>query len=98
MTPTVDVLRRARALLTAETWRGAPSENNRGRISLVVALSRGGYHLSDKDFERVFFAAQDALKRAAGCESIVDWNDTPGRTLAEVWGLIDRAVEEERKR
>lgn len=62
--------------------RDGPSYCLRGAVMVAGAASR-----ESGEMDR----ALSILHSAAGCESIIRWNDAPGRTQAEVLDLIDAA-------
>lgn len=101
---TVRALQEAREVLRTEGWTQFSAYDLRGRC-LIGAL---GY--DDGDFPVASLEAARALANRIGetwasgladnerkelALVIADWNDRPGRTINEVFALIDDAVAEE---
>lgn len=99
-TNTIDILKRARALVERGWCQGTYSRDERGVASLsksqdcswcsVGALDTAAGSDSDK-----YLAAYDELATAitpGGDVGVVKWNDAPGRTQAEVLAMFDRAI------
>lgn len=98
MSSTSEVLRAARALVEKGWTRGGYSHDAKGEqcsytdpqavefcafYAIVRALTTEGW--AD--------GCWDALKAAAGSDSIIIWNDAPGLTQAEVLAAFSAAIE-----
>jgi len=89
---TVEILRKAKALLTPETWgqgnegAGMPPE---GRMCAGIAIDFA-CNGQTQSFERA--QANGAFRMAAQTTDIPGWNDVPGRTLDEVHAAFDKAI------
>ena len=90
--------RNAKARLTEESWKqGAGTTcdqwNTYPGDCVLTALGRAAMAL---DFDWSQWIAEKRLlaRLATGTPagSVADWNDTPGRTLAEVHALYDAAI------
>lgn len=86
------VLRRGWERIAKGWCQGADALSAAGRISPLSAKAvkwsaSGAIEGPDP------FAARDVLMGITGC-SLRAWNDTPGRTQAEVLALFDRAIAE----
>lgn len=88
---TVEVLEKAKALLTPETWgKGHGSQlPAAGKYCVLQAMGAVARGFDWRDME----AADALLAEAFGARfGLAGWNDAPERTLEEVHALIDRAV------
>jgi hypothetical protein len=91
-------LRKVRELLAVpERWtQGWLAKTDSGREVSALCPTACSFCLVGAT-ERAVSAADvfdtvEALIRASGADWLALWNDTPGRTHAEVLGLIDRAI------
>ena|SRR6185437_8465533 len=82
------ILLLAKTQLTPETWRQGGEAVADDCCCAFIALFRATVGGSDKAVK----LAERALYQATGSTSIVDWNDTPGRTLDEIHAAFDRAI------
>lgn len=90
-----DVLVAARdRVATPKRWgkgRG-PVPPGGKRECIATALYRAAYHLGFCETHRVSRRAHGRMHRAAHTRNIVEWNDAPERTHAEVLDAFDRAI------
>jgi hypothetical protein len=91
----LDLLKAARASLTEYTWgQGVPAgclvpDGKECAGTIIERLQGNATERSTVD------AAMDAVRTEMGIGSrnaIPDWNDTPGRTLAEMHAAFDAAI------
>ena len=82
-----EILEKAKSLLTEETWGQGSERRAQGKMCAAEAIH--SFLVTDQ------WSAETAYKRLRDqCDgSIPDWNDTPGRTLAEVHAAFDKAIE-----
>lgn len=105
---TREVLVEARRILTPDgAWtqrKLARDRQGRGAVyhgraavcwCLEGALARAAFtDCGDRDWSAALDACDSALP-GSGRGRLIVWNDAPGRTQAEVLGLLDRAIERE---
>jgi hypothetical protein len=95
MNPTSDaisVLKNTKFLLQARGWYQGNYTDQHGRMCLVGAMNCAAF---GEAFDVRATPADQYITRAlgiAGTETIGAWNDTPGRTVDEVIGVIDMAI------
>lgn len=92
MTPST-LLRTAAANITDETWCQGAYEESSGRCCAVGHLDKAVLAAGKPFACEARWDADDALMGATGGD-IEDWNDTPGRTAADVRALFLRVADE----
>ena len=86
----VEGLKRARAMIE-DRWCPQGGSDDKGGVCAIVALGAGvGPENGLFEYGRHALHAAIPLPLTA---SIPEWNDTPGRTQAEVISAFDRAIE-----
>lgn len=91
MSPAGEIILAAKKLIEKHGWCQLVSENGKGNICLAQALGRANSYETG-NFE-VYVAAQRAIEIIAR-EPMVRWNDTVGRTVEEVYSVLDEAVKD----
>lgn len=87
MTP-ADVLRAAADLIEREGW-------SQGGNKPGLCVTQATYAVAERDDTNDFgFAADDLFAQFIGTELIVQWNDDPSRTQAEVITTLRAAAEQ----
>jgi hypothetical protein len=82
LNPTVAHLLRAKRCIEEHGWNQGGYESADGRVCALGALLKTGWGVGKA---RMFLLrVVDAV--------IYDWNDTPGRTIEEVYDALDRAI------
>jgi hypothetical protein len=85
---TVEILKRARAMVEYR-WCPRGGTDEEGGVCALVAIG--------KQFPTAEALRNDGamhfFRAAIGDRSIPEWNDTPGRTQAEVLAAFDRAID-----
>lgn len=106
MKTTAGILRAAFGIIKQRGWTQGFLEDNNGRVCLIGALHLAGGAESANDTPRdprdwlAYKAARDALARHLGFAStwgagnLTNWNDTPGRRVAEVRAALQAAADE----
>lgn len=98
MTDDNDTVRRilidAKALCTPEAWRQQGDQDPREWVSsrdccAGIAINRAGRNMFAKTSNVT--TARVVFRRTVNIH-IITWNDTPGRTLAEVHAAFDAAI------
>ena len=91
---TVEILRAARERLSVPGVWAKGEDLGAARLCAATAVCRATAALDEVPAPS---RALDALKKALGDDSIVEWNDDPDTTLADVLALYDRAIEAVRR-
>lgn len=103
----VDLLKRARALIaTPKAWCQqkaaaslfrpgyiAPSSPDATSFCAMGALIKEGFGIDDRAWCAASDFLQNAIPAGSRDSTIPRYNDTPGRTHAEILALFDRAIE-----
>lgn len=100
-TPTIaDVLLRAAEYVERGWTQGTGARSAKGRRVVVTGraavcwCAEGAIHMAARDNEETIWQARTVLLRVLPDEvtSIMDWNDAPSRTQAEVVDALRRAA------
>jgi hypothetical protein len=83
---TVEALKAARAMVR-ERWCPVGGADDEGGVCAVLAVARQ-YPGPVDEYQHTL----DFVRKAIGGQCIPAWNDTPGRTQAEVEAAFDRAI------
>lgn len=96
---TRNVLRKAKELVVANWGQGSGAMGPTDGHCVLTALGTAsagqfGQPLWAEHLRDATASVKDILEApdGAGCSSIAGWNDTPGRTQAEVVALFDQAL------
>ena len=92
MTPTVEILRRARELLVRDGWAQHVILSGDGRRCLMGAIIHAGQPTPADPEGNRRWAAVEPVCKVIGHRFIGQWNDAPGRTFEEVLAAFDRAI------
>lgn len=90
------LLRGARARCANGGWSGVPAALDRGRLVCDPRAEEATYFdiagslFAGNQTDSVTFDAWEALDEFA--RGLITWEDTPGRTEADVLALFDRAI------
>jgi hypothetical protein len=83
---TVEALRAARAMIL-DRWCPKGGADEMGGVCALLAIARQYPGPVDD-----YLYTLDFVRKAIGGRCIPEWNDTPGRTQAEVVAAFDRAI------
>lgn len=99
-----EIIDGAIGVLDREGWRQRGGEDGRGRCVSVALSEAAGYRWPDAatahdlvvidDLMELHIAESGFRPRPDGLTTVVQWNDTPGRTVDEVVALL-RAVRDD---
>ena len=88
-----DVLVAARKLIEKpEQWVGGGEQYDFSRKCAGIALDSGNGNVGGTYAD--WSAACNLFRKVIGADDIIPWNDTPGRTHAEVLSMFDKAIAE----
>jgi hypothetical protein len=87
----VEVLKAAR-LRIMQGWCPDAGSDNHGGVCALIAISNSGGWTHNEFLCGKADATTDYLREAIGQRDIVEWNDSPGRTQAEVIAAFDKAI------
>lgn len=92
---TVDVLKQAKALISAKGWGQGYEETVINKSCHCVATAIAAASVSrEKSIElsHQTFAKANGLNNTLGKGGIIDWNDEPQRTPDEIRAAFDKAI------
>lgn len=85
---TVRALIQAKQYLEKHGWCNDGPRNSRGQVCVLESLA-----IVSPSWEGIPYLRKVLGERYQNIHTIGVWNDTPGRTLEEVYVLFDRAIE-----
>jgi hypothetical protein len=88
----VEVLKAAR-LRIMQGWCPDAGSDNQGGVCALIAITRSADWTHNDFLCGMADKTMGYLRRSIGQSDIIAWNDTPGRTQAEVAAAFDRAIE-----
>lgn len=90
------LLHKAKSALEEHGWQqGGDFADEAGRLSLDGALNAAVHGQADRPSEGSAFTegvVRDVLALRGHDDTVADWNDEPGRSVAEVYALLDEAI------